>query len=44
MVMVKSQRQKDKEEWEELRKIKEVMKQAKVEVVRNMNVENEKEI
>lgn len=42
--MVKSQRQKDKEEWEELRKIKEVMKQAKVEVVRNMNVENEKEM
>jgi hypothetical protein len=44
MVMVKSQRQKDREEWEELRKIKEVMKQAKVEVVRNMNVENEKEM
>lgn len=44
MVTVKSQRQKDKEEWEELRKIKEVMKQAKVEVVRNMNVENEKEM
>lgn len=44
MVMVKSQRQKDKEEREELRKIKEVMKQAKVEVVRNMNVENEKEM
>lgn len=44
MVMVKSQRQKDREEWEELRKIKEVMKQAKVEVVRNTNVENEKEM
>lgn len=65
MVMVKSQRQKDREEaiqqraeivkclreqreqndreeWEELRKIKEAMKQAKVKIVRNMNVENEK--
>ncbi len=49
MVMVKSQKQKDREELEELKKNKEAMKQAKVEVVRkkvevvrNMNVENEK--
>lgn len=42
MVMVKSQRQKDREEREELRKIKDAMKQVKVEIIRNMNVENDK--
>lgn len=42
MVMVKSQRQKDREEREELRKLKDAMKQVKVEIIRNMNVENDK--